>query len=537
MFSFRNKLVIAFFLFGALLISISSLLIFTMQELSLKATSIETAQQTHQKLDEDIGSYIHKFENSLNALEKSKAFQQYLNNPSANKAIVNDLFSSFISSSDNIYQYRYIDINGMEKIRADRKDFGENVFFTAEDKLQSKLTRYYFRETIKTDKEIFYSKIDLNIEHGKIENPIKPVIRIAKKVVLNGKTAGILIINVLMDRFIERLSSSAIFDIYLIDKNGFFLAHPEKDKRWSLYLNTNHNAKDIFSDKTECILNNTQCQTKEFYSRDIQSLRNPDHLKLIIQPRLLKIHKQMEKQFSDMLLISFAVLLLSFPIAYLFAITPTRLKSSVDQLNASLERKIKEKVDELKNSNLKLEQKVLERTQELEESNTKLYLQATIDPLTQIPNRRYFFEMSDRYLQLSHRKRQLLTFIIFDIDFFKKVNDSYGHNTGDQVLKFITEKISLQLRRSDIFGRIGGDEFAIALLDTNIEEATEIAEKLRTTIQEAPYSNKSITVELSISLGITEAKENEQEVSFILSRADVALYQAKNNGRNQVAVS
>jgi diguanylate cyclase (GGDEF)-like protein len=537
MFSFRNKLILAFFSFGVLLITISSVLIFKMQEVSLKASSIETAKETHQKLDKYIGLYIREFESSLNALEKSYAFQQYLINPDSDKKNINDFFFTFVSSSDKIYQYRFIDSEGMELIRVGRKDFGEAVFSLTEDKLQSKKSRDYFQEIIKTNKDYFYSKIDLNREYGKIEQPIKPVIRIAKKITHEGKLVGVLIVNILMDEVIDRFASSSIFNIYLVDRNGFYLAHPDKEKRWSLYLNTDFNIEDIFGADSACILNNIECLTDEFYSRNIESLLNPDGLKLVIQPRMYKIHQQMKKQFSEMLFISLAVLMLSFPIAYLFSITPTRLKNKVDQLNETLERKIEEKVNELKDSNKSLEQKVMQRTKELEESNTKLYKQATIDSLTEIPNRRYFFEMSDRYLQLSHRKRQALSFIIFDIDFFKRVNDTYGHETGDQVLKFITNQINLILRRSDIFGRIGGEEFAIALLDSNLEQAKEIAEKLRESIQNTTYTQNKITINLTISLGVTQAKINEQEVSFILSRADIALYQAKDYGRNQVVIN
>ncbi len=537
MFSFRNKLILAFFSFGLLLITISSLLIFKMQEFSLKATSIETAELAQKVLDQDIGLYIREYDNSLLALENSAVFSRYLNDPETYKKEMIDFFSSFVSSSDSIYQYRYINADGIEKIRVSREEPGSEVISTHDDKLQNKNSRYYFQETIKSNTDIFYSKIDLNIEHGKIEKPIKPVLRIAKKIIHNSQLKGILIINVLMDEFINRLVSSPIFDIYLIDKNGYFLAHPEKEKRWSLYLKTGYNARDIFTTDTACILNNIECRADQLYSKQVQTLHNADGLTLIVRPRLYKIHKQMEEQFSSMLLISIAVLLLSYPIAYLFAITPTRLLNEVDQLNISLEKKIEEKVNELRVNNDALEQKVLVRTRELEESNSKLFKQATIDLLTNIPNRRYFFEMSDRYLQLSHRKQQALSFIIFDIDFFKKVNDDHGHETGDLVLQFITEKISLILRRSDIFARIGGEEFAIALLDTNIEQATEIAEKLRISIQDNAYTNNRLSLELTISLGVTQALANEQEVSIILSRADIALFQAKSFGRNQVVIS
>ncbi len=238
-----------------------------------------------------------------------------------------------------------------------------------------------------------------------------------------------------------------------------------------------------------------------------------------------------------MIYISVFVLMFSFPIAYMFSIIPVRLKNEVDRLNATLEEKIAERVNKLKDTNVRLEEMVLQRTKELEEANAKLYKQATIDALTGIPNRRYFFEMSDRYLQLSHRKRQTLSFIVLDIDFFKQINDTYGHNIGDRVLQHVVNQIADNLRRSDIFGRIGGEEFSIALLDTDLQQAYNLAEKIRLNIQQTPYSDKRNTIMITISLGVSQAQPNDQDISVILSRADIALYQAKESGRNKVVLS
>ncbi|MCU7940642.1 MAG: GGDEF domain-containing protein [gamma proteobacterium symbiont of Bathyaustriella thionipta] len=226
-----------------------------------------------------------------------------------------------------------------------------------------------------------------------------------------------------MEDFLKQLIISPNFDVYLIDKNGHFIIHPDSNKAWNHFLNGEHNLEDDFGLDAACILNNIECRTDRFYAKNISSIISEDILKLIIQPKMYKQRQQIHDQFMDMLFIYFAVLALSFPIAYLFSITPARLKREVDQANKVLENKIEEKINELKNINKSLEKKVLQRTKELEEANTKLYKQATIDFLTQIPNRRYFLEMSDRYLQVSHRKRQPLSIILFDIDFFKKVNE------------------------------------------------------------------------------------------------------------------
>ncbi len=538
MISFRNKLVLAFISFGILLISVSLILVFKMQDISLKENSIEKAEQSFQAFDNKIQNYLKESEYTLPAIERSYFFQMYLKDPVFYKQEFYPFIYSLALASEKNIQIRFIDKAGREQLRLERNGNTNEIKFIPDEKLQDKKQRYYFNEAINTDESLYFSKIDLNMEHGKIEQPPNPVIRIAKKIKFNNEVNGILIINLFMGKFLDELSSSPVFDIYLIDKNGYFLIHPDKNKRWGNYLKTGYNLRDDFGVKdAACILNNPQCQTESFYASQIKSLHNADKLKLIIKPRMVQIRLKMNELLQQMIYISVFVLMFSFPIAYMFSIIPVRLKNEVDRLNATLEEKIAEKVNELKDTNVRLEEMVLQRTKELEEANTKLYKQATIDALTGIPNRRYFFEMSDRYLQLSHRKRQTLSFVVLDIDFFKQVNDTYGHNIGDRVLQHVVNQIADSLRRSDIFGRIGGEEFAIALLDTDLQQAYNLAEKIRLTIQQTPYRDKRNTIMITISLGVSQAQPNDQDISVILSRADIALYQAKESGRNKAVLS
>jgi len=534
-FSFRVKLILAFMGFGFMLIAVSSFLFFKTQQISLKESSIDNAKKLHSSLDQALNFYLQDINDVFNTLEHSLTFQNYLNDPLSNKKSIKQLFFLLASSSGKYMQIRYITKDGMEKIRVDRTNQGDHVFIISDKQLQNKKSRYYFRQGIMTEKLISYSNIDLNIEYGVIEKPVRPVFRITRKVLHKDQLTGILVINVFMENILKQLKISPNFNVYLIDKNGNFILHPDNDKAWNHYFNTDSNLNFYFPEDAACILNNSECQTKELYAKNIISLANPNALKLIIQPKIHHLKDQMYKQFEDIFAIYLFVLLLSFPIAYLFSITPSRLKREVDELNDQLEHKVAETLDELKENNKNLEKNIFQRTKELEEANVKLYQQATIDFLTQIPNRRYFMEMSERYMQLSHRKNQVLSFIIFDIDFFKKVNDTHGHNTGDKVLQFIVKNISSLLRRSDIFGRIGGEEFAIVLLDADLDQAAKLAEKLRLVIQDNTFKDKDITINLTISLGVAQAVEGEQEeVSHILSIADEKLYKAKESGRNKV---
>ena len=157
----------------------------------------------------------------------------------------------------------------------------------------------------------------------------------------------------------------------------------------------------------------------------------------------------------------------------------------------------------------------------------KLEKLASIDLLTSIYNRRKFEELFDREYKRSKRYKSELSIIFFDIDYFKKINDTYGHDVGDVILKEVSSTITKNLRETDIFARWGGEEFIILLPETNSNKAFEVAENIRIAILNTNFKDvKRVT----ISLGITQLKQELQK-SF-LKRADQALYKAKNEGRN-----
>lgn len=160
---------------------------------------------------------------------------------------------------------------------------------------------------------------------------------------------------------------------------------------------------------------------------------------------------------------------------------------------------------------------------------------ATTDPLTELLNRRFFFELAERETERSLRHKNAISYIMLDIDFFKKVNDEYGHIVGDQTLVSLSQLIKKQLRKVDFCCRFGGEEFVICLPDTELKQAKEVAERLRVTVNKMPLNCTNQTFNISVSLGIACNKENESPEQTI-SRADTALYKAKAAGRNQTQV-
>ncbi|ACN17003.1 GGDEF domain family protein [Desulforapulum autotrophicum HRM2] len=168
--------------------------------------------------------------------------------------------------------------------------------------------------------------------------------------------------------------------------------------------------------------------------------------------------------------------------------------------------------------------------QSLEGINELLEKQASTDALTGIFNRMKFNQTLTSEIKRAKRYRVALSLILFDIDHFKQVNDSYGHLSGDTVLKHLARLVASNLREIDIFARWGGEEFVIQAPETSLESAIKLAEKLRSKIENYVFpAPKKITV----SFGVATFRSSDNDITLV-NRADEALYRAKEGGRNQV---
>lgn len=183
------------------------------------------------------------------------------------------------------------------------------------------------------------------------------------------------------------------------------------------------------------------------------------------------------------------------------------------------------------NSALRLSQAL----EKLEQLNEELQRLADTDPLTNSFNRRHFFSLSNSEFLRAKRHERSLSAIMIDVDHFKKTNDRYGHAGGDKILKILAQHCRGMLRDSDIFGRIGGEEFAICCPETSFEGALAIAEKLRVSLQEKDIVLDSESVNITISLGVAVLRDSDHTFKQLLNGADIALYKAKNEGRNQTS--
>ena len=167
----------------------------------------------------------------------------------------------------------------------------------------------------------------------------------------------------------------------------------------------------------------------------------------------------------------------------------------------------------------------------------KLQLQAITDELTGIYNRRHFMFRAEEEVQRIRRYGGVCSLLMLDLDSFKRIKDLFGHPVGDTVLQSVTEICQQTLRVNDVFGRIGGEEFAILLMESDAELALQVAQRLRKSVEEAElFAKMDQAITLSVSIGITQYNSPEDTLLQMLSRADKALYAAKNAGRNRVVI-
>ena len=161
---------------------------------------------------------------------------------------------------------------------------------------------------------------------------------------------------------------------------------------------------------------------------------------------------------------------------------------------------------------------------------------ALTDALTGLGNRRYFDETLSREMARTKRNASPLSLVLLDIDFFKKINDVYGHTTGDTVLKELATLIASNLRQCDWIARYGGEEYALILPDTPCLEALKLLERLRLLVEKYVFDRGHSPMKITVSLGITQYDVKRHTLSSFIAEADEALYEAKHHGRNQVRV-
>jgi diguanylate cyclase len=198
-----------------------------------------------------------------------------------------------------------------------------------------------------------------------------------------------------------------------------------------------------------------------------------------------------------------------------------------------------DELDRMISANSSLRQRLNESQDALREQEGKIASLQTavrVDALTQVGNRAAFEEQLGQAMERFSRYKETFALLLFDLDHFKRINDTYGHPAGDRVLKGMALKLKATLRGSDLISRYGGEEFAAILLRSGGQQAMETAEKVRDAIETTKLTLDRETVRVTVSVGVAEVAEGES-IESLGGRADAALYQAKQKGRNQVCLA
>lgn len=614
--------------------------------LANEETSVVAASQM---IQQEMYEQLHV----LGLLKQSARVKDYVSGGTETQRQQLALYFQQVSSAFHRFdQIRLLNNDGQELVRVDfKKDQGQII---PQDELQNKSDRYYFTEAKDlAGDEIFVSRLDLNIEHGEIELPHKPMLRFSVPIFDNqGERAGVLVLNYLaknmLGNFRRQMLRRANQQGMLLDDQGYWLSNHERSNEWGADLGRpDHTFANMYPDVWPTVASQDSgiIETKEGIFRyqtvqpfgfattlpshfmaehDVvltpQSMANTDWKLVIFVPYdFIKQRSFLYQTMGTSLLSLMGLLLVGA--ALLIAIVTTQREArrheaqrlsevlhdlydnapcgyhsldyqglvirinqtELDWLGYQREEVLNQPFTALltptskaefqaffsgftrgvRSYNLVLEMQrkdgstfyisnsatVLKdqqghfsaaRTSVFDISERialeqKLALLANRDELTGISNRRHFYERGELELKRAVRYQHALAILMLDIDYFKKVNDTYGHDGGDVVLIQLAKVVHDSLRDLDVFARFGGEEFIALLPELSAEQATLVAERLRQQIADMLVLMPSgETMNITISIGFAMLTPQDEQLDAFIKKADLALYQAKEQGRNRV---
>lgn len=584
-------------------------------------------QHRIQQLKIAFDSFIQQRRNDLEVLVHSPALALYLNQSSSSHTdLAAHTFLSVSALHGHYDQIRFIDNTGQEQIRVNR-DMGLS-YLVEETELQNKQHRYYVQAGLSlAPGEALLSELDLNLEHGQVEWPLKPVLRMVEPVFNLKERQGIVVLNIYGADLLENLQLALpeAHEVVLLNARGGWLAGGG-DKDWQFilggpeaYLSENNPElwQHIEASEEGQVTHAGDCYSYRWYRAEGRQLQAPRWL--LAERASGRACDALYTQYRDhgigLLLFSAMV---SLPLVLLWVhwrhrysharqrteMSEQQLRLITDQvgqalivvdgqgnvswMNPEAERVLGWSEGELSGRNLHQlvhvtsDGKMLHegecptmltlRTGQRHHTEHSLFrsrqgdiltVRLTVTPYGNALERGAILSFSDNS-QNTERERRLrhqastdeltgvlnrratlarmqslmdttgpVGVMLLDIDLFKQVNDNYGHAAGDQVLIHFCRTIGTLVRREDLFGRIGGEEFLLVLAESDPQSLLQLAERVRQAVQDSPCLMDDIEVPVTVSIGAA-VQQGEEEVDTLIARADRALYQAKNQGRNRV---
>ncbi|WFD10938.1 diguanylate cyclase domain-containing protein [Tepidibacter hydrothermalis] len=505
--------IILFITLSLIFISLSS--IFQYNIMNLKKQEIEKNENRIVRLEKDI--LREQIDNVISdLLFLSDSLDLY----SLDESTYQDIAKQWKVFSDRkkIYdQIRYIDLSGNEIIRINYSDKGSHIINKSE--LKNKKERYYFKDSISLKrKQIYISKLDLNVEDGKVEQPLKSMMRLSTPVFDNeGNVKGIVILNYyakyLLDDF-GAISQNSVGEAYLLDSNGYWIYNKDKDKEWAFMYEEKKEIsfKNEYPKEWSYILDNEEgtLNTKNgFYtfsnimqidtdSSKNKKLENIDIVfgegnwtVVLFIPKDSECGVLFENDPFELLLNVLSngkiVLLIILIISILFSVLMTMNKISKEKIKYFSE----------------------------------------YDEMTGVLNRRAGLQnLNKQYTDIVNNGGGI-SICFIDINGLKDVNDALGHEAGDELIMTVVKGIKKHIKKSDFVIRMGGDEFLVIFVNLDIEEAENVWERINNEYKKInDEENRAYIV--SVSHGIEECKFHHNEyIDSIINSADQKMYNEK----------
>lgn len=603
-----------FLLFGSLVAVITSLINYNVQYTNIESELREKIEAEKAIKHDLLNGFMQHAQNVVGAMATSDLTTQYVTTNSLDDhKNLNQLLLAATASNRSFMQLRFIASSGMESVRIDRVNGVATPVIVAEDELQNKKDRYYFKEASNLSKGMYWhSNFDLNIEHGQIEMPIRPTFRIATPVFLHDQFTGFIVANISIDSLLTALGASSDFDFYIIDKQGEFILHPSAEHSWSRYLPNRSNVMTQFPEFGDSILAMKESLQGDYFTFSINDIFNNDDEAFVLAiPRQSLLAKFQKDNRLTAYLTALTVLVVSFILSGLVAIIPARLQnklsdayfkiknyaeiinryvitSSTDRTgnilstSAALSDVYGFSAEEMKSKKHNIVKHFDTPTETHEEiwqtilkgktwrgeikvqnkNGNSFWLNHVITPdfddnrnivgftsishditdkkeierlsvtdaLTGLNNRRRLDELFSQEYDRFNRYERPFAMILLDVDHFKQVNDTFGHKVGDKVLIEMGLILAANVRKNDLVGRWGGEEFLLICPETSLNGAIKMAEKVRQLIETTDFAEVN---KVTASFGVTVSIKGDSDEDMFI-RADNALYAAKHNGRNCV---
>jgi diguanylate cyclase (GGDEF)-like protein len=482
------------------------------EELSLNSASELTTLLFEQKLSD------------LMVLAEGEVLRNYLHDQSLkNWTHVAREFSLLVRHKPSYFQVRYIASDGMEMVRINNGDSGQEI--VPHRQLQDKGDRYYFEKSISLAAGgIYLSPLDLNIEHGKIEQPIKPTIRFATPAIDGyGKKRGIVIINYTPAELLQGIAGNFKAlqgDAMMLNSDGYWLQGGPQGMQWGFMYGIDDTFAKRKPDVWAAI--SSRMRGRYFTNDGVYIFQKAYPLEQHKLGPLENIDNTMASVASNSNEQRYWIYLSYIPNNLIEKLTAKRMRiAAITYLFLFLVVAVIS-ILFAKNS---VQKKLAFR---------KLQLYATTDDLTGLANRRELDKVALREFKRAIRFSRHFTILMFDLDHFKAVNDNYGHNIGDRVLRHVADICTNTIRGQDFLARYGGEEFTILLPETDIESGSRLGQRICDEIAATPFQYGQHQISQTVSIGASEIEGGDEAVDNLVYRADKALYEAKKRGRNQV---